>query len=259
VPPEVFDKVGSGDAQRFLDRAFTPTNGVLSIAGDLDLKQAEEIVRSYFGGWRRKEPAPFRDGSPAQRTERPVLTVKTPRPGARQTELRLACTAPATTPADRAAAEVLAQRLAGRLHRFARQMLGTSYGFFGRATPRPGLVEIEVGGTVDSRGVARVLALLRSEADNLGARPLEAADFARAQWDAGLLASTRYEDSSSLAPALARLRLAGYPAETLERYPQDLAQLSPEAVQALAAQCRKTAVVGLLGEQAALDRLVPSG
>jgi hypothetical protein len=30
-------------------------------------------------------------------------------------------------------------------------------------------------------------------------------------------------------------------------------------VQALAAQCRKTAVVGLLGEQATLDRLVPSG
>jgi predicted Zn-dependent peptidase len=138
-------------------------------------------------------------------------------------------------------------------------MLGTSYGFYGRATPRPGLLEIEVGGTVDSRGVARVLALLRSEADNLGSRPLEPSDFTRAQWDAGLIASTRYEDSSRLAPALARLRLAGYPADTLERYPQDLAALTPERVQSLAAMCRKTAVMGLLGEQATLDRLVPSG
>jgi predicted Zn-dependent peptidase len=107
--------------------------------------------------------------------------------------------------------------------------------------------------------VARVLALLRSEADNLGGRPLEPADFARAQWDAGLLSSTRYEESSRLAPALARLRLAGYPADTLERFPQDLAALTAGAVQALAAQCRRTAVVGLLGEQATLDRLVPAG
>jgi zinc protease len=257
--PDVFDKVGSGDAHRFLGRALAPGNAVLTIAGDVDLKQGEEIVRHYFGGWKHKDEAPFLSGSLPQRADGPVPTVKTPRPGARQTELRLACVAPATTPAERAAAEVLAQRLQGRLHRFARQMLGTSYGFFGRATPRPGLVEIEIGGTVDSNGVAKVLALLRSEANNLGSRPLEPAEFARAQWDAGLIASTRYEDSTRLAPALARLRLAGYPADTLERYPQDLATLTPEAVQALAAQCRKTAVVGLLGEQATLDRLVPSG
>lgn len=259
VPPEVFDKVGSGEAQRFIDRAFAPANGVLAIAGDLDLKVAEQIVRSYFGGWTRKDALPFLSGSLGQRAEGSVPTVKTVRPGARQTEIRFACAVPASTPADRAAAEVLAQRLGGRIHRFARQMLGTSYGFYGRATPRPGLLEIEVGGTVDSRGVARVLALLRSEADNLGSRPLEPSDFTRAQWDAGLIASTRYEDSSRLAPALARLRLAGSPADTLERYPQDLAALTPERVQSLAAMCRKTAVMGLLGEQATLDRLVPSG
>jgi len=260
VPPDRFDKVGTAEAQRFLDQAFVPSNGVLSIAGDLDFAQAEEIVRGYFGGWKPKSNVlPYITAALPQRPEGPVPAVKQVRPGARQTELRLGCAVPASTPADRAAAEVLAQRVGGRLHRFARQMLGASYGFFARATPRPGLIELEVGGTVDARGVARVLALLRSEADNLGTRPLDAADFARAQWDAGLVASTRYEDSGRLAPALARLRLAGYPADTLERYPQDLATLTPAVVQAFAARCRKTAVVGLLGEQATLDRLVPSG
>jgi len=260
VPPDRFDKVGGGDAQRYLDRAFAPSNGVLSIAGDLDPKQAEEIVRDYFGGWKRKvETPPFLGGPLPVRGEGPVPIVKEARPGARQTEVRFACTAPATAPADRAAADVLAQRLGGRIHRFARQVLGTSYGFSARVTPRPGSIELEIGGDVDSRGVARVLALLRGEADSLGTRPMEAADFARAQWDAGLLATTRYEDSLRLASALARLRLLGYPADTLERYPQDLAALTPAAVQAFAAQCRKTAVVGLLGEQAVLDRLVPSG
>jgi zinc protease len=260
VPPDTWDKVGSGEAQRYLDRAFVPANAVLTIAGDLDVAEAEEIVRDYLGGWKPKADKPsYASGSLPERAAAPVPVVKEVRPGARQTELRFGCAVAATTQAERAAAEVLAQRLGGRMHRFARQMLGTSYGFYGRATPRPGVIELEVRGTVDAAGAAKVLALLRSEATNLGARPLEAADFARAQWDAGLQASTQYEESSRLAPALARLRLAGYPADTLERYPQDLAALTPATVQALAAQCRKTAVIGLLGEQATLDRLVPTG
>jgi len=259
VPPEAWDKVGSGEAQRYLDRAFVPPNAVLTVAGDLDLKEAEEIVRDYFGGWTAKvDQKPYATGSLPQRGGEPVPVVKEARPGARQVELRFGCAVAASTPAERAAAEVLAQRVGGRIHRFARQMLGTSYGFYGRATPRPGVIELEVSGSVDLAGAAKVLALLRNEASNLGARPMDPADFARSEWDAGLQASTRYEDSSRLAPALARLRLAGYPADTLERYPQDLAALTPAAVQAFAAECRKTAVIGLLGEQATLDRLVPA-
>lgn len=65
--------------------------------------------------------------------------------------------------------------------------------------------------------------------------------------------------STDRAAALPRLRLVGLPAETLERFPADLSELTPATVQAMATQCRKTAVIGLLGEQAALDRLGPSG
>ena len=99
-------------------------------------------------------------------------------------------------------------------------------------------------------GAAKVLAIFRSEVDNLGARPLESGDFSRAQWEAGLAAGTRYESSRELARALARLRLSGLPADTLERFPEDLSQVMPAAVQAVAAECRKTAAIGLLGEQA---------
>ena len=104
-----------------------------------------------------------------------------------------------------------------------------------------------------------MLALLRSEADNLATRTLDAQQLGRAQWDTGLASTTRYESSESLARALARIRLAGLPADTLERFPKDLAELTPAAVQAAGAQCRRTATIGLLGEQATLDRLVPSG
>jgi len=260
VPPDRFDKVSSSEAQQFLDRALIPANAVLSIAGDLDLAEGEALVRDYFGGWRPKtDRAAFLTAPLPSRGEGPVPVVKLARPGARQTELRLGCAMPLRGSGDRAAADVLAVRIETRLHRFARQMLGSTYGFGSRVVPRSGVLELQVSGTVDASGVAKVLALLRSEAANLGTRPLEPNDFARAQWDAGLRASTRYEDSRSLAFTLARLRLAGLPASTLEQFPTDLADLTPAAVQAMAAECRRTAVVGLLGEQAMLDRLVPSG
>jgi zinc protease len=259
VTPDKYDKTGGGEAQRYLDRAFVPGNAVLVVAGDVVLDEAEASVRSYFGGWRSKADGPsFAAGQLAAR-QGPVPISKTPRPGARQTELRLGCAIPLQTPADRAAAHVLAARLGGRMHRFARQMLGATYGFWDQVVPRSGVLELGVGGTVDSAGAAKVLAVFRSEADNLGARPMEPADFSRAQWDAGLASSMRYESSGDLAGALARARLAGLPADTLERFPADLAAVTPAAVQAVAAECRKTAAIGLLGEQATLDRLVPSG
>jgi zinc protease len=260
VTPDRYDKTGGGEAQRFIDRAFVPGNAVLVVAGDLELGEAEASVRSYFGGWQGKADAPaYASGELVARPQAPVPLSKTPRPGARQTEFRLGCAVPMKTLADRAAAEVLAARLGGRMHRFARQMLGATYGFSQVVVPRSGLLELGVGGMVDAAGATKVLAIFKSEAENLGSRPLGAADFSRAQWEAGLAAGTRYESSSGLARALARLRLSGLPADTLERFPADLAAVTPAAVQAIAAECRKTAAIGLLGEQATLDRLVPSG
>jgi zinc protease len=260
VTPDTYDKTGGSDAQRFIDRAFMPGNAVLVVAGDLELAEAEASVRSYFGGWRGKPDAPaYASGELVARPQAPVPLSKTPRPGARQTEFRLGCAIPMKTQEERAAAEVLAARLGGRMERFARQMLGATYGFSHQLVPRSGLLELGVVGSVDDAGAMKVLAIFKSEAENLGSRPLEAADFSRAQWEAGLAAGTRYESSSELARALARLRLFGLPVDTLERFPTDLAAVTPAAVQAVAAECRKTAALGLLGEQATLDRLVPSG
>src|SRR5262249_37379050 len=145
VSPDQFDKVSSSEAQRFLDRALVPVTAVVSIAGDLDLAEAEAMVREYFGGWRPKaERAAFVSAALPSRAEAPVPIGKLARPGARQTELRLACAMPLKGVADRAAADVLGIRIQTRIHRFARQMLGATYGFYARIIPRPGALELQV-------------------------------------------------------------------------------------------------------------------
>ena len=139
-------------------------------------------------------------------------------------------------------------------------MLGASYGFRARVTPRPGLLELEVGGSVDSRGATKVLALLRSEADNLGTRALDDRQLRPRAVGRRPRSEHPLRDPRRASPGHSPgSGWPVYPADTLERFPKDLAELTPAVVQAAAAQCRRTAVIGLLGEQATLDRLVPSG
>ena len=113
-------------------------------------------------------------------------------------------------------------------------------------------------GKVDERGAARVLALLKSEADGLGKALPDPLDFSRAQWDLGIRHGTAYEDSASLAGELSRLRLAGLPADTLERFPEDLTKATPDGVQQIGAECRKRAAILLVGDRALMDRLAPA-
>jgi zinc protease len=259
VPPETFNKIGAGQAHDWIGRAFTPGNAVLTVAGDVELDKGERAVRAWFEGWRATSDKPPRatGGLPARPVDQPVALVKTPRPGARQVEIALGCAVPLRTWKEQLAADLLMSRMETRLHRFARLALGSSYGMHKSVSSQPGMLQLSLRGSVDDRGAARTLALLRNEAEGLGKSPPDAQEVLRSQWDEGVRLSTAYETSSGLGAALVRLRLSGLPADSLERLPDELASMTPADVQQLGAECRKTAAIGLMGEQAVLDRLVP--
>jgi zinc protease len=260
LPPERYEKLDVGDGNAWIERAYVPTNGVLSVVGDFELDKGERAVRSWFESWtRRSERKAFAEGSlPSRGPQEVVPIVKTARPGARQLELELGCAVPLTSAMDRVHAGLLLSRMQTRLQRFARLSIGSSYGFSTAVTPQPSVLQLSIRGKVDERGATRVLALIRSEADGLGKAVPDALDFARAQWDLGIRQGTSYEDSASLALELSRIRLAGLPAETLERFPEDLVKATPEGVQQVGAECRKRAVILLVGDRALMDRLVPA-
>ncbi len=45
-------------SRQFFDRYYRPENCVVLITGDFDARQAEELIRRDYGGWRRGAPAP---------------------------------------------------------------------------------------------------------------------------------------------------------------------------------------------------------
>ncbi|HEY1419065.1 MAG TPA: insulinase family protein, partial [Myxococcaceae bacterium] len=235
---------------------WVPANTVLTIAGDIDLVEAEAATRRWFDGWRPGGRPPV---APTKKSDRaadaPVPVVTTARPGARQITLEIACAVPLADPTDLVATNIVGNRSATRLNQTSRLVLGATYGFQHQIRIVGGQGEIRVHGALEERALARILALARTQTAGLGQAP-SPEDLSRYVWREGIQSSARLERATSLGRAIADLRLASLPAETYERYPELLKALRAEDVARAGEACRRTAVISLLGDPAALDRAI---
>jgi predicted Zn-dependent peptidase len=249
-------KVGTGDANGWIERTWAPANSVLTIVGDVDPDFAVAAAGSFLGGWKRKAPAlPPVPAIAGRSVDEPVPQVGTDRADAQQTTLSLACVVPVKSPAQLAAVRVLAERLETRMHQAARLALGATYGFAGDVRLARGLAELNVHGAVEERALPRITALMKRDAEALGKEPISADELGRIRWREGITSSFRNGRSFELSRALADLRLSGLPEDTLERYPTTLAALTPEEVTAAGTACRSTAVIQVVGPTAVVQRM----
>jgi predicted Zn-dependent peptidase len=126
------EKLGPGDLQRWIDRAFRPHNAALAVVGEVDLKEAEKEVREYFDGWKGTQD-PKTEVQRGKLTERlgPVRIVEIERPGAETTEIRVGCSVEPQGQMDVIAMRMLGSRLRTKLGTLARSTLGGSDGFSG--------------------------------------------------------------------------------------------------------------------------------
>jgi zinc protease len=252
--PEEYLALSSGAANDWLERTWKPSNTVLSVAGDIDLDVAESAIHRWFDRWTsdgksRASPPVLSDSAAIS----PVPVIRTPRQGAQQTVLTIACATPLGSIADLAALQVLAERATTKLNQMARLALGASYGFHQSVKLISGVGQAEVQGAVDDRALPRLVALARSQAGALGQLP-PPDELSRFVWREGIRSGLRLEGSRVLGRALADLRLAGLPADGYERYPEALAQLKAEDVARIGSACRRTVTIGLLGDPTTLDR-----
>jgi zinc protease len=253
--PQDIAGVGPGDANAWADRTWTPANSVLTIVGDVDPDVALLEAQSWMGGWKRAGKVVPPPGLPAPRAPTdPIPMIGLERADAQQSTLRVACVVPIKTPEDFAAVHVLAERMEMRLHQTSRLVLGATYGFGSSVTLSRGLARLQLEGAVEERGLARVSALMKRDADALGKEPVTADELGRLRWREGIASAFRHSRSLNLSRALADLRLSGLPEDTFERYPATLVALTPEAVTAAGAECRKNAVIQLVAPRAVLLR-----
>ncbi|MGE3706813.1 MAG: M16 family metallopeptidase [Vicinamibacterales bacterium] len=159
------------DLQRFWSQHFVPNNAALIVSGQIGVSDLKSIVEKVFGDWAKGAPTQPVLPAPATTNARLVLVDK---PGAPQTQLRVASIGvPRATP-DYEAIEVLNDSLGGlfssRINLNLRERNGYSYGarsqFVFRRGAGPFLVATGVRTEVTAPAVTEILKEVRGIRDN---------------------------------------------------------------------------------------------
>ncbi len=254
--PDVDDyqKITSSDVKSWIERAYRPANAVAVVVSDLEPSKAEDLARRAFEQWKGSSAppdAPF--VAPVTKTG-PVRTFRVERPGAKQTELILGCAARPHDARDAVALKLLGARLQNRLRSFARGRSGGSYSVSAEENTSRLLSNVKVWGFVDDRNLIRVLALARKELDELRALNLSDDELGGMKWRLGIHTTVGYGASEELGSLLAEVRAANLPLALVEKFPEVLEAVSAEDVRRMAAECRTTATLGLVGDPALMER-----
>ena len=225
-------KIGRDAAMTFRNKHYSAANATLVLAGNVDVTEAEKLIRKRFSGWNkghRDEPV----GAPAEQRTQPsfvgVVTEKRP-----QMQVAIAYPGPVGVDAGLANRLILSEMLNVRMGD-VRQELGASYGVYARWSPGVGPSLYNMGGNVDAPRAGEALAAMRKgiEAVRTGYDGFDA-DFvhARRRVVQGLLGQSTV--SSAVAARLETIARFELPPDHYSKLLRQVAVTRPIQVQALA-------------------------
>jgi zinc protease len=225
------------DLERFYRTHYSPVDACLIMVGDVSSGDAEETAEKAFSGWKASESPPI-EVEPVRCSGRCVYLVD--RPGAPQSEVRIAMPAPERSTSDYFSLQVLNNVLGGgfssRLNLNLRENKGYSYGAFsairfGRFQSLfLGIAPVETG--VTKEAVQEMLAEFEAMAS--WERPVteQELDDAKATLVRGY--AQRYETLAQIAGEVAELEGFGLPMEELVTYTSHIEAVSLDHLEAAA-------------------------
>jgi zinc protease len=246
--------LGETDVEDWVEEVHRPGNAVAVIAGEFDPKQVEALVRDSLGDWggRGAEVALPPVPPLPEPSAKPTLLF-TPRPGATQGSVQLACRLPGTAPEAAARYALMAELVQLRLWREVRERMGASYGFHaGTSLARGGAAHLLVEGVVDAAQLKATLAVASGTLEGYARDGVPAPELERAR--ARLLArhAVALTTSEEWVDALLEARVLGWEAEAVTRRPELLQAVTSADLQKEFAGCAGRLVVNLMADEGAV-------
>ncbi len=248
---EELGKVTQSDVEGWLSRVHNPANAVVVIAGEFDPRQVMPLVNQYLGGWGGtgapvEAPPPPALPSPAAR---PELLV-TPRPGASQGHVQLACRLPETTPEAAARYALMAAVLRARMWHQVREQMGATYGFHTQVSmARGGAAHLLLQGVVDAPQLGAAMTAVRTALTGYARDGVPAAEVESARGRLLAEQAVSLTTSGDWVSAVLNARMLGWDAEAVTRRPALLQAVSPADLQKEFAACSQRLVVGVIGDE----------
>jgi zinc protease len=170
------------DMQAFWKQNFVPNNAALVVAGDISMNELRALADKAFGAWERGAPVRPALGTPATTQAKVVIVDK---PGAPQTQLRVAAIgAPRSSP-DFRPLQVMNMALGGlfssRINMNLREEHGYSYGAQSQFTFRRSAGPFQVASGVRTDVTAPSVTEVMNEIRGMVERPMTAEELQKAK------------------------------------------------------------------------------
>jgi zinc protease len=217
------------DLQKFWSQNFVPNNAALVVSGQINAADLRPLVEKSFGDWQRGTPASPALSEPATTTARLVFVDK---PGAPQTQVRVATIgAPRATP-DYEALRVMNEALGGlfssRINLNLREAHGYTYGansqFVFRRSAGPFLVGSGVRTDVTGPAVSEIFKEIRRMRDTL----LSPEELAMAKDSLIRSLPSDFQTSGDVTASTANIYVFDLGLDYFSKYPSRLASVTAE-------------------------------
>jgi zinc protease len=247
------EKVTQDDVEDWIASAHHPTNAIVVIAGEFDPEQVRPLLSEYLGRWGSRgapleTPPPPALRNPTTRSE--VLV--TPRPGATQGHLQLACRLPEATPEAAARYAVMAGVVRARMWHQIREQMGATYGFDSQVSmARGGAAHLLVEGVVETPQLGASMAAARAALESYAKEGVSAAELESVRTQLLAEHAVGLTTSRAWVEQLLNARVLGWEAEAVTRRPMLLQAVTAEDLRKEFAACVERLVVGVTGDEGA--------
>jgi zinc protease len=244
------------DMLAFWKQSFVPNNAALVVAGNITMAELKPLAERAFGSWQRGTPARPALGTPAGTGARVIIVDK---PGAPQTELRVATVgAPRSTP-DFQAIQVMNTALGGlfssRINMNLREQHGYTYGagsgFVFRRGPGPFVVQTGVRTDVTAPAVREIFKEIRGMAE----QPMTADELTKAKDSLARSLPGNFERSDFAAGSFANVFIYDLGLDYFAKYAERVNAVTAEQALAVAKKylVPEKLVVIAIGDRKAIE------
>lgn len=225
-----------GDAAAFHAARYRPAGAALCAAGDVTLEQVAGLAERHLGAW-EGAPEPGRAPATEGRFERTTI-ILADRPGAVQSEVRVAHPGIARTDPDFSTVSVMNAILGGlfssRLNLNLRERLGYTYGVSSSFAARRLPGSFTVSAAVQVEGTAHTVSEILRDMRLLQEERVPDAEVADARAYLAGVFPLSLETTDVLAARLASLAVYGFPDDYWDGYRERILAVTPPDVQAAA-------------------------
>ncbi|MGI5130016.1 M16 family metallopeptidase [Pseudonocardia sp. CA-107938] len=243
------------DLRRYHERAFSPGNSALILAGDLTEEKARTLATEHFGTWSGAGGQPPVAGPPVPAPERVFVVDK---PGAGQSTVILA--QPGTTRSDPSlpTLETMNEVLgggSGRLYRNLRERHGYAYGADSSIGAGRGVALTRLGASVQTEATGPAIREMLDEVAAIRDAPVTVEELTKAKELTLRALPAQFASRDGRTGVLADLFVYDLPPDHFQKLPAAIAAIDADAVQAAArAHLRPDEMkVVVVGDRARID------